>query len=558
MRTYCINLNINNVEKKVYLCGWIKDIRILKNIFFINLKDNTGFVQIFSLKKYKNIWKIAKSLTKESCIGINGIIKKRSKKNINNKIKNGLIEIFIYNLEIFNYSSILPLNINNNNNNNEKTIMKYRYLYLRNEYMYNIFYIRSKVKNLVHNFLQKKNFIEIETPYLSKSMPEGAQDFFVYSIKNKNKTYALPQSPQIFKQLLMISGMDKYYQIVKCFRDENLRSDRQHEFTQIDIEISFSNFINISNLIEKMIYYILKKIKKIKINIPFKKINYKDSINFYGTDKPDLRNPLKFIDLSKFFKNINKKYKKIICLNLKLNNKNFDFNYIYKYIKNYNVYNCFFFKIKKKLKNKFYFENNLNLKKYNNDILQKICKYLKLKEKYLIFILFFKKINNKNLIKIRKFFCKNFNLYLKNKYFPVWIVNFPMFFYNKKKILESYHHPFTMPINIKKNSIKNINDYTKIISSSYDLVINGYELGSGSIRINNINLQNEIFDLLKINKKKYNFFLEALKYGTPPHIGLALGLDRLIMLITGEKNIRNVIAFPKTTSGNCPLTGAPD
>ncbi len=559
MRTnYCGLLNISNINNKVKLCGWIQNLRIFKNIIFITLRDKTGIIQTFLKKKKKRIWSLVLTLTKESCIKITGIVRFRSKKNINSNIKNGDIEVCINMIKIFNYSKPLPFDFTSN----EKLRYKYRYLNLRTIDVLNILKLRSKVKYFLHSFFQKKKFFEVETPFLTKSTPEGARDYIVPSRIFNNKFYALPQSPQLFKQLLMISGIDKYYQIVKCFRDEDLRSDRQPEFTQLDIEISFTTFKNISILIEKLISSLWLKFKKINLLFPFKKIKYNDAIMYYGTDKPDLRNPLKFNDLSYLLKYLNykeTKINKITSLLITNNNINFNFNKILKFLKFKKVFHCFFIKINLIVNNKFiYFSSENNL----DDLIQKLCFNLKLKIHDLLFIIIGNnKLLQNNLSIIRNFFCNEFMLFNENKYIPVWITNFPMFFYDEDKNIKVYHHPFTMP-KLKLNHLKLISNYSSIISTAYDLVINGYEVGSGSTRIHNLNMQLEIFKILGIDnfaqKKKYGFFLEALKYGTPPHMGLALGLDRIIMLLANVYSIREVITFPKTTSGYCWLTGAPD
>ncbi len=555
---YCGRLNIKNINEKVKLYGWVHNIRILKKIIFLDLRDYTGIVQCFVKKKQNNIWNLVISLTIESCIKIYGkIFKKKSFKN-----KLDLVEIYIYDLIIYNYSSSLPININNNNS--EKIRFKYRYLDLRRLCMFKMLKIRSKIKYLLHNFLYKYNFLDIETPYLSKSFPEGAKDYIVPSRIYKGMHYSLPQSPQIFKQLLMISGVEKYYQIVKCFRDEDLRSDRQPEFTQVDIELSFSNFKKLKYLIEKIITKIFLIYKKIDLSNSFNLLDYKYVIDNYGTDKPDLRNPIKFNkNISNFFKNFFLKEigKKLYILSIVLlvnidNNINY-YNKIISYLKLYNIYNLMFIKIISFKNNEFLYKIYGDILNLNNNVIQKFILKFNLGVGDIFFLMLFKKkLLAECLVQIRNFFCDLFNLFEKNSYFPVWIVNYPMFYFDKYNKIKTFHHPFTMPINFN-----NYSNYTNILSHAYDLVINGYEIGSGSVRIHDYNLQCEIFKILSISTTKnsrYSFFLEALKYGAPPHLGIALGLDRIIMLLTNIKSIKDVIAFPKTTSGFCLLTNSPN
>lgn len=430
--------------------------------------------------------------------------------------------------------------------------------------MFKMLKIRSKIKYLLHNFLYKYNFLDIETPYLSKSFPEGAKDYIVPSRIYKGMHYSLPQSPQIFKQLLMISGVEKYYQIVKCFRDEDLRSDRQPEFTQVDIELSFSNFKKLKYLIEKIITKIFLIYKKIDLSNSFNLLDYKYVIDNYGTDKPDLRNPIKFNkNISNFFKNFFLKEigKKLYILSIVLlvnidNNINY-YNKIISYLKLYNIYNLMFIKIISFKNNEFLYKIYGDILNLNNNVIQKFILKFNLGVGDIFFLMLFKKkLLAECLVQIRNFFCDLFNLFEKNSYFPVWIVNYPMFYFDKYNKIKTFHHPFTMPINFN-----NYSNYTNILSHAYDLVINGYEIGSGSVRIHDYNLQCEIFKILSISTTKnsrYSFFLEALKYGAPPHLGIALGLDRIIMLLTNIKSIKDVIAFPKTTSGFCLLTNSPN
>ncbi len=557
MRThYCNSLSYKDINKNVKLCGWVQDIRLLKSIIFIDLKDCSGNLQLIILSENIKLWNLSKSLTHQSCIKVNGIVKKKN----NNKI-----EILVNKLIVFNYSKLLPLDIFIKNS--EKIKFKYRYLDFRNKKVFKIFKIRSKVKNIIYNYFEKRNFLNIETPFLNKSFFEGSRDFLVPSRLGIGKNYSLPQSPQIFKQLLMIGGIDKYYQIVKCFRDEDLRSDRQPEFTQLDLELSFVNFNFIKNLIDKLINKIWFNILGINLCKEIKVIKYSKCLVNYSTDKPDLRNPIKFekniynflVNNKILFKNSNYTILSILLINKDLK---FDLNDFILFLSNKNIYNIIFLKVYNFENNKFIYKWSYNYWKLDDNLTQKLLFFLKSPINCVYFIFIGKLLVYSYLLKIRNFFCDYFKLFNKNKFIPIWIKDFPMFYYDKHNKINSFHHLFTKPKILDIKELKICNDYTKLLANSYDLVINGFEIGSGSERINNYIIQKEIFNILKINKniiyKDYGFFLNSLKYGTPPHIGIALGLDRIIMLLTKRNNIREVIAFPKSTSGKCFVTNAPD
>ncbi|WP_343152410.1 aspartate--tRNA ligase [Buchnera aphidicola] len=569
MRTkYCGQIKLSDVNKYVRLCGWINKIRNLGNIIFIDMRDKEGIIQIVFNSEDKKTFQKSILLKQESCIQIFGVVKEREKKNKNLTLPTGEIEILVKKLKIFNHSKPLPLD--SNYENNEEIRFKYRYLDLRNPKLFNNLKIRNNISMLIRNFMKKNNFLDIETPILSKSTPEGAKDYLIPSRIHKGKFYALPQSPQLFKQLLMISGFDKYYQIVKCFRDEDLRSDRQPEFTQIDIEMSFIKEKKIRKFIEKMICYLWKNI--INVNIKkFPVLTYFQAVNEYGSDKPDLRNPLKIIDFSYIFKknfsffnltkNNNKDYRIAglhISNSFKISRKKIE-DYE-RYLRKYNVKKLHLIKVKNILDKKNGFKGSIN-PIFSTNIINKLLNLIDIKNNDLLLIVADNRsIVNFSLGKLRTKIAENFDMINKNEWKPVWIIDFPMF---KKDDLGNYHsvhHPFTAP---KKYKIKDLKkDPENALSNSYDLVINGCEIGGGSIRINTKEMQKTIFNILKIpkklQKKSFSFFLKALTYGTPPHGGIAIGLDRITMLLTKSKSIKDVIAFPKSTSASCLMTNSPN
>ncbi|MDH3005036.1 MAG: aspartate--tRNA ligase [Candidatus Shikimatogenerans sp. JK-2022] len=537
----CGELRISNCNKKVILSGWVNKIRIMKNYYFIDIRDFYGITQLLIKKN-----KIKVKIKNEYVIRIKGIVVKR--KYINKKISTGDIEILVKKIYIINKSDNLPIFIDKNYKyNNKKLLLKYRYLYLRNLEIKNNLIIKSKILNIIRNFFIKNNFLEIETPFLVKSTSEGSRDFIIPYRKKHGLFYSLPQSPQTFKQLLMIGGIDKYYQIVKCFRDEDLRKDRQPEFLQLDIEMSFVNIKKIIYIIKKFIKYLLYKLYNIKF-INIKKFTYKKIIKLYNTDKPDLRYKIFNIFIKKKYI-INKYNKKYKIFSLILPNY---FNII-----NVNI-NDLIFLLSKYFKKKhiliFDFKNKININKINifkfkKYIYKIIYKNLFSKYDILLILIISRKYKYKNIYNIIKKKINNFLLkskYNKNIYIPLLIYNYPLFKYNlNNKKYESFHHPFTKP----KKNINNIKKLYKIKAESYDLIINGLEIGSGSIRIDNYNLQRKIFLLLGLSNKEidnnFGFFLNSLKYGTPPHGGIGIGIDRLILSLLNKKDIKDVIAFPK-------------
>ncbi|QJC31006.1 aspartate--tRNA ligase [Enterobacteriaceae endosymbiont of Macroplea appendiculata] len=563
-RIYCGRVNDKHINYIVTLYGWVYNYRNLGKLIFANIKDIQGIIQAIFIPRYNETYKLAKTLRNNFCVKITGKVVKR--KNINPKIITGHLEIIVSKLIILNKSKNLP--IDNNHINIEENRLKYRFLDLRQEKMIHIIKTRSKIMSIIRIFLEKNNFLNIETPILTNFTPEGSRDYLVPSRIHKKCFYALPQSPQIFKQLLMISGLDRYYQFAKCFRDEDLRSDRQPEFTQIDIEMSFVESKNFRSFIELMIIYLWKKIINIKLN-KFHVLTFQKAMSDYGTDKPDLRNHLKLINLSEIFIKHNIKIyqpnfvviiiKQQYCTTKSLHNLH-KYNL---YISQYNTKDLNILQVSHSGLNNIMFNSDkdgINSLEYIKIHQKYIIHFLNLREKDIIFIGTNKYNGNiSSMGMLRTLLGNDFNIINNDSWYPLWVIDFPLFTKNQEGHLISTNHPFTAPKNY--DITKLISQPENILSDSYDLVINGYEIGSGSLRINNYKIQKIIFDILKLNndiqENNFGFFLKALQFGAPPHIGIALGLDRLVMLLVRTTNIKDVIAFPKTTSATCLLTNAP-
>lgn len=557
------SFNIKDVNKEVTLYGWVQKKRNLGGLIFIDLRDRSGIVQVVVRPDNKD-YEIASSLKNESVIRVDGRIVERESKN--DKMATGEIEVETISLELISSSIDIPFEITNNTTALEDTRLKYRYLDIRRDEIKDKLITRSKITMAVREFLDSKDFIEVETPILCKSTPEGARDYLVPSRVNKGKFYALPQSPQLFKQLLMVGGIEKYFQIAKCFRDEDLRADRQPEFTQIDMEMSFASEEDVMSLSENLIKYVFKKVKNIDITLPLMKMKYNDAINYYGSDKPDLRFDMKIHDITSIFNNTSfEVFKNVIKDNGVINAivvKNCADNFSRKKLDSLTLF----------VKN--YKASGLAYLKYNDDVTGSIAKVttdlekdkikqtLNVEDNDLVLIISGNyKIVKTSLGALRCKIAKELNLIDKNDYKLLWVTDFPSFEWSEEENrFVACHHPFTAP---KDSDIdKLINDKANCYSKAYDMVINGYEAGGGSIRIHNQNVQKKMFEALELTdeqiKDKFGFFVDALKYGTPPHGGLAFGLDRLTMLLTNTENIRDVIAFPKTASANCLMSECPN
>ena len=554
--------NIKNVDEVVTLYGWVAKKRNLGGLIFIDLRDRSGIIQLV-IKPENSCYNLAETLKNEYVIKVVGKITERESKNLN--LATGEIEVIVDNLEILNNSIDIPFSITDDTTALEDTRLKYRYLDLRRSELQNKMIMRHKITFAIREYLNKLDFLEIETPILCKSTPEGARDYLVPSRIFNGKFYALPQSPQIFKQLLMVGGMERYFQIAKCFRDEDLRADRQPEFTQVDMEMSFVDENDVMTTVEGLIAHVFKEIKNINIELPLKRMKYDDAINYYGSDKPDLRFDMKINDITDIFKDTEFTIFKdnisnggiINCLVVKNSADKFsrkDLDKLTDFIKTYNAKGLAYLKIDNEISGsiaKVIKENELNelkdkLNLGNNDLV------LIISDK--------KNVTKQALGALRLKLGRDLNLISKN-YELLWVVDFPSFEYSEEeKRYVACHHPFTSP---KDSDVdKLLTDKANCYSKAYDIVINGYEAGGGSIRIHDQEVQNKMFEALELTeeqiKEKFGFFVEALKYGTPPHGGLALGLDRLVMLLTDTDNIRDVIAFPKTASANDLMSECPN
>ena len=556
-------LRIQNLDLKVKLCGWVQKSRDLGGMTFIDLRDRFGITQLaFNENFNKELCEKARKINREWIIEVEGKVKERSSKN--SKLKTGEIEIEVSSLKVLNEAKTPPFTIEDETDGGEELRMKYRFLDLRRGPLQNNIILRSKMSMETRNFLDKNNFLEIETPYLIKSTPEGARDFVVPSRMNKQQFYALPQSPQTFKQLLMVSGFDRYYQIVKCFRDEDLRADRQPEFTQIDCEMAFVNQQDVINTFEGLIKYLFRKILNIEFENSFPLITYDEAIEKYGSDKPDIRfnMPLNYIDdlaKGKGF-NVFDQAEAIVGINIpnaaEYSRKKLDELTDWIRRPQIGAKGLAYVKYNKDQS----FKSSLD-KFYDADTLKKWSEKCNSNPGDLILILSGDKaIVQKQMNELRLLMGERLELRDPWVFKPIWVVDFPLL--EKDEETNSYHamhHPFTSP---KSEDLKMLNsDPSKVRANAYDLSINGVEVGGGSIRIHDRNIQEKMFEILGFSKEEaenqFGFLMKAFEYGAPPHGGIAFGFDRLCTLFGGKENIREFIAFPKNNQGRDVMIEAP-
>ncbi|MCG9666268.1 Aspartate--tRNA ligase [Vibrio mediterranei] len=564
---YCGHLNKSLAGQTVELCGWVNRRRDLGGLIFIDMRDREGIVQVVVDPDMADAYEVANQLRNEFCIKLTGEVRVRPESQVNKDMATGEVEILATGLEIINRSDVLPLDFNQTNTEEQR--LKYRYIDLRRPEMSDRIKLRAKASSFVRRFLDENGFLDIETPVLTKATPEGARDYLVPSRVHKGSFYALPQSPQLFKQLLMMSGFDRYYQIVKCFRDEDLRADRQPEFTQIDIETSFMSADQVREVTEKMVRDMWQELLNVDLG-QFPVMPFSEAIRRFGSDKPDLRNPLELVDVADLLKDVefkvfsgpaNDEKGRVAVIRVpggaSLTRKQID-GYA-EYVGIYGAKGLAWMKVNDRAAGMEGIQSPV-AKFLNEEVINGILERTEAESGDII-LFGADKANTvaEAMGALRLKIGKDLELTDESKWAPLWVVDFPMFEEDDEGNLHAMHHPFTSPLGMTAEELKA--NPAAANSNAYDMVLNGYEVGGGSVRIHNAEMQAAVFEILGIDaeeqREKFGFLLDALKFGTPPHAGLAFGLDRLVMLLCGTENIRDVIAFPKTTAAACLLTDAP-
>jgi len=564
----CTELGVKNIGEKVTVMGWVHKRRDLGGLIFISLRDRTGLLQIvFSSERNQELFEKASTVRSEYVIAVVGVVAARAPEAVNPKLKTGEIEIVASELRILSKAETPPIYIEEDTDANEAVRLKYRYLDLRRPDMQRNLMLRHKIAKVTRDYFDANGFLEIETPMLTKSTPEGARDYLVPSRVHPGKFYALPQSPQLFKQLLMVSGFDRYFQIVKCFRDEDLRADRQPEFTQIDLEMSFVNVDDVLTINEGFIKKLFKEVLDIDIQTPFIRMPYQEAMDRFGTDKPDIRFGMELVDVSDLVKNCGFRVftdaiaagGSVRAINAKGCGAKFsrkEIDSLGEFVKTYKAKGMAWIVVE---------ENGLRssiAKFFSDEDIKAVLSRMGAEPGDLIcFVADKNSVVYDSLGALRVELAKRLNLINKDEFRFLWVTEFPLLEYDEEeKRWVAKHHPFTSPMD---EDIKYIDtDPGRMRAKAYDIVLNGVEIGGGSIRIHSQELQSKMFKLLGFTEEqaweRFGFLLEAFKYGTPPHGGMAYGLDRLVMLMAKRNSIRDVIAFPKVQNASCPMTNAPD
>jgi aspartyl-tRNA synthetase len=561
---YCGKVTESSMGQEITVCGWVHSRRDHGGVIFIDLRDREGILQIVFQPENISVFKTAENLRSEYVICVKGIVRKRPEGTLNPNMYTGSIELIVYKVDVLNTSAMLPFEISDYTETSEELRLQYRYLDLRRTNFQKNFIMRHKLANEVRAFLNEEGFLDIETPFLTKSTPEGARDFLVPSRLHHGNFFALPQSPQIFKQILMIAGFDKYYQLARCFRDEDLRADRQLEFTQIDLEMSFVDEEDVMNLVERMLTRLCKSILNIEVKTPFEKITYQDVMLRYGSDKPDTRFSMEVRDFSQELKNCRFSVftsaiekggiVRGLCIPTGASFSRSEIDTLTKFVSEYGAKGLAWMKVVDSGA-----QSNI-VKYFKDEEIKAVISKLDAKTGDLVvFLADEEKVVTQGLGALRLKLGRELGLIDKDKFNFLWVVDFPLMEWNKEEQKwQTFHHPFTSPKDPDAINKENAG-FQK--AKAYDIILNGVELGGGSIRIHKSDTQKKVFNILDISdesaKEKFGFLLDALTYGAPPHGGVALGFDRMCALFAGENSIREVIAFPKTQKTLDPLSNAP-